>query len=75
MKADKGHVHHRLLEKGFSQRQVALILYVISMAFGAAAIFVADAEPFMGITVVVITSIVIVVGGRRIGLLNGDKKK
>lgn len=39
-KADKSHLHHRLLELGFSQRQTVLILYGISLslcmvAFGA----------------------------------------
>ncbi|MBN1192341.1 MAG: undecaprenyl/decaprenyl-phosphate alpha-N-acetylglucosaminyl 1-phosphate transferase [Coriobacteriia bacterium] len=30
--ADKGHVHHRLLGRGFSQRQTVLIIYVWSIA-------------------------------------------
>jgi UDP-GlcNAc:undecaprenyl-phosphate GlcNAc-1-phosphate transferase len=39
-KADKSHLHHRLLDLGFSQRQTVLILYGISLslcmvAFGA----------------------------------------
>lgn len=30
--ADKGHIHHRLLGRGFSQRQTVLIIYVWSVA-------------------------------------------
>ena len=30
--ADKGHIHHRLLARGFSQRQTVLIIYVWSAA-------------------------------------------
>jgi len=30
--ADKGHIHHRLLERGFSQRQTVLIIYIWSAA-------------------------------------------
>lgn len=30
--ADKGHIHHRLLGRGFSQRQTVLIIYIWSMA-------------------------------------------
>ncbi len=30
--ADKGHIHHRLLARGFSQRQTVLIIYVWSTA-------------------------------------------
>ncbi len=35
--ADKGHIHHRLLQSGFSQRQVALIMYVWTAALSAGA--------------------------------------
>jgi UDP-GlcNAc:undecaprenyl-phosphate GlcNAc-1-phosphate transferase len=30
--ADKGHIHHRLLGRGFNQRQTVLIIYVWSVA-------------------------------------------
>jgi len=36
-KADKSHLHHRLLERGFSQRQTVLILYGISLSLCAVA--------------------------------------
>lgn len=32
--ADKGHLHHRLLYKGLSQKQTVTCLYLISIAFG-----------------------------------------
>ncbi|MGM9991491.1 MAG: MraY family glycosyltransferase [Candidatus Bruticola sp.] len=32
--ADKGHLHHRLLSLGLSQRQVVLIIYAINTVFG-----------------------------------------
>jgi len=34
--ADKGHIHHRLLGRGFSQRQTVVIIYIwsIALAFG-----------------------------------------
>lgn len=35
---DRGHLHHRLLEKGYSHRKVVLTVYGISGAFGAVAI-------------------------------------
>ncbi|MFN3649146.1 MAG: MraY family glycosyltransferase [Armatimonadota bacterium] len=42
--ADKSHLHHRLLERGFTQKQTVLILYGISIclcvvAFGAFVVF------------------------------------
>ena len=37
-KADKGHIHHRLLDVGLTTRQTVMILYFCSIYFGAAAI-------------------------------------
>jgi UDP-GlcNAc:undecaprenyl-phosphate GlcNAc-1-phosphate transferase len=31
--ADKNHVHHRLLKRGFSQRETVLVLYVVTFCF------------------------------------------
>jgi UDP-GlcNAc:undecaprenyl-phosphate/decaprenyl-phosphate GlcNAc-1-phosphate transferase len=35
--ADRGHIHHRLLGRGFDQRQTVLIIYVWSAALGVSA--------------------------------------
>ena len=44
MSADKGHLHHRLLKRGYSQKKTVLILYGISASFGLFAIMVAKAN-------------------------------
>ncbi len=36
--ADRGHLHHRLLDAGFSQPQAVLLLYAMSGCFGMAAV-------------------------------------
>jgi len=36
--ADRGHLHHRLLDAGFTQRQAVLLMYGISASFGLAAV-------------------------------------
>ena len=41
-KADKGHLHHRIVSKGFSQKQAVLILYGISATFGIFAVILID---------------------------------
>lgn len=38
MRADRSHMHHRLLAGGLSQRQVALLFYGVTAAFGCGAI-------------------------------------
>ncbi|SEF55691.1 UDP-GlcNAc:undecaprenyl-phosphate GlcNAc-1-phosphate transferase [Caloramator fervidus] len=39
MEADRGHLHHRLLDKGFSHKNVVIIIYLISMVLGIISIF------------------------------------
>lgn len=41
-KPDKGHLHHRLVEKGFTQKQAVLILYGLSASLGMFAIILFD---------------------------------
>ena len=41
-KADKGHLHHRLMNKGFTQRQAVYILYGITATFGMFAIILLE---------------------------------
>ena len=41
-KADKGHLHHRIVAKGFSQKQAVLILYGISATFGIFAVIMLE---------------------------------
>lgn len=42
--ADKGHLHHRLLDRGYSQKKSVLILYGISAFFGIFAVLVSKAN-------------------------------
>ncbi len=53
MQADRGHLHHRLIDKGFSQRQTVLILYAISISCGLLAIAI-SLHNFKTIFVVII---------------------
>jgi UDP-GlcNAc:undecaprenyl-phosphate GlcNAc-1-phosphate transferase len=45
-KADKKHLHHRLLSIGLSQRQVVLILYFLSIIFGLIAVLAGSYDKF-----------------------------
>lgn len=42
MHADRGHVHHRLIDMGFSQKQAVAICYLISAVLGLCAVVMAD---------------------------------
>jgi len=41
MQADKGHLHHRLMAIGLSQKQVVLFMYVVSISLGICSIILA----------------------------------
>ncbi|MBQ3276300.1 MAG: undecaprenyl/decaprenyl-phosphate alpha-N-acetylglucosaminyl 1-phosphate transferase, partial [Oscillospiraceae bacterium] len=41
MKADRGHIHHRLLALGLTQKQAVTVLYAVSLIFGTAAVLLA----------------------------------
>ena len=41
-KADRGHLHHKLMEKGFTQKQSVLILYGVATTLGMFAIILIE---------------------------------
>ncbi len=42
MHADRGHVHHRLIDMGFSQKQAVAISYLITVVLGICAVVLTD---------------------------------
>ena len=43
-KPDRGHLHHRLLDMGLTQKQVVLILYLVSILLGVSAIVMTEVK-------------------------------
>lgn len=62
MQADRGHLHHKLIDHGFSQRQAVLIMYTISLLLGLLAIFISFKDSgtivVMALTVIVLCFII-----------------
>jgi UDP-GlcNAc:undecaprenyl-phosphate GlcNAc-1-phosphate transferase len=52
MEADRGHLHHRLLALGLSQRQVVFTLYAVSAFLGLGAVVITQDNPVKSIAVV-----------------------
>ncbi|SHH69437.1 UDP-GlcNAc:undecaprenyl-phosphate GlcNAc-1-phosphate transferase [Anaerosphaera aminiphila DSM 21120] len=67
VQADKGHLHHRLLALGLTQKQTVLVLYTISIIFGILANLVADFNSKVGL----VMSILIVIAIILIGVMTG----
>ncbi len=61
MEADRGHLHHKLMDKGFSQKQTVAILYVISILLSVIAVLVAqtgtDQILWIGFSVIILVVI------------------
>ena len=59
---DKGHIHHRLLKHGFSQKQSVLILYGLTSVLGIMAVTLVTGMTKQGILCVILAIIIWVIG-------------
>lgn len=72
-KPDRGHLHHRLLEMGFSQKQAVLLMYVISGCLGLSAIALTEVNNGLGVLIVLAILGAAFFGARKIGVLKAAK--
>lgn len=63
-KPDKGHLHHRLVEKGFSQKQAVLILYGLSASLGMFAIILFDSGIWKALSFLLMIIAAVAIGYR-----------
>ena len=61
-KADKGHLHHRLLAKGHNQKEAVMILYGISAILGLFAIILTDSGILKAVSFLLIVIVAIIAG-------------
>ncbi|MGH2404568.1 MAG: MraY family glycosyltransferase [bacterium] len=66
---DRGHLHHRLLDRGLSQRQTVFLLYLVSAVLGLGALALANVNRGGSIVTLGLIVTVLLVGARRMGLL------
>jgi UDP-GlcNAc:undecaprenyl-phosphate GlcNAc-1-phosphate transferase len=69
-KPDKGHLHHRLLDLGFTQRQAVLLMYVISALLGLSAVALTEVSPQMSIAIVCVVIFTVLFGAKKIGIFH-----
>ena len=60
--ADRGHLHHRLMDKGFTQKQAVTILYGLSATLGMSAIILIDDNWQKALAFLIVSLIVILLG-------------
>ncbi|MDY4696650.1 MraY family glycosyltransferase [Selenomonas montiformis] len=69
-KPDKGHLHHRLLDLGFSQRQAVLLMYVISALLGLSAVALTEVSSQFAILIVCVVVAAVLFGAKKIGIFH-----
>lgn len=70
MEADKGHLHHKLLDKGLTQKQAVLTLYSISAILGFGAIALAEATTNVGVILVLAVFCLASTGASYLGMIS-----
>lgn len=61
-KADRGHLHHKLIDKGYTQKQAVLILYGISATFGLFAVILIDSGFWKAMSFALLVIAIIAIG-------------
>jgi len=63
-KADKEHLHHKIMKRGFSQKQAVLILYGLSATFGMFAIILLDSGIWKALSFALMVIAIVAIGYR-----------
>ncbi len=72
-KPDKGHLHHRLLDMGFTQKQAVLLMYVISALLGLSAVVLNGVSNGIAVFIVVCVLAVVFLGAKKLGIFTMKK--
>ncbi len=73
--ADKGHLHHRLMKKGFSQRQAVAILYGASATLGMFAVILIDDGLWKALSFALIVIAIIAIGYKELKNFKNEEIK
>ena len=74
-KADRGHLHHRLIDKGYTQKQTVLILYGITATLGMTAIIWLDSGIWKALSFALLVVAIVALGYKDLVKLNLFKRK
>lgn len=71
---DKGHLHHQMLKRGFTQKEAVLMLYGISATLGMFAVVLMESGVWKAISFALIVVAVIALGYKNIFKLRGENE-
>lgn len=72
---DTGHLHHKLMKKGYSQKQAVFILYAISVCFGMFAIILLESGVWKAISFALMIIAIFAVGYKDFLKLKDEEKR
>lgn len=75
LKPDKGHLHHRLMAKGYTQRQAVLIMYGITAILGMFAIILLESGIWKAISFALLICAITAIGYKDMVKLMEDKSE
>ena len=71
-KADKGHLHHRLMKRGYTQKQAVLILYGLTATLGMFAIILLESGIWKALSFALLVIAIIAIGYKDIFRVKQD---
>ena len=74
-KADKGHLHHRLMARGYTQKQAVLILYGVTATLGMTTIILLDSGIWKAISFALLVIAIVAMGYKDILHLRDDDEE
>lgn len=66
---DKRHLHHRLLDRGLTQKQVVLIMYALTAFFSCMALLIIHLSLWVGLVILLAVFLVYLYWAKRLGVL------
>ncbi|MDD4495617.1 MAG: MraY family glycosyltransferase [Eubacteriales bacterium] len=68
--ADRGHIHHRLIDMGLSHKQTVIIMYIASAGLGLAAMVMAEKGALSAVILILLIAVFVVSGAFNMKELN-----
>ncbi len=71
--ADRGHLHHRLVQMGMSQRDAVLLMYCVSGWMGISALALTNLRPGPGLGVMAFAFMSLYLGAKKFGVMDEER--
>ncbi len=72
---DRGHLHHRLLQMGMTQREAVMLMYCISGWMGISALALTHLRPAPGLGVMAFAFVSLYFGAKKFGIMDLERRE